>query len=561
MAKYKTVIWKLTISLIITVSFWAFDYDVAKTLSLFKPMDVPLILSGTFGELRGNHFHAGIDIKTMGREGIPIESIDEGYVSRVKISPYGYGKALYINHPNKLTSVYAHLSDFSPKIKSTVYEIMRESKNNELDYYFEEGVIPVKAEEKIGYSGNTGGSMGPHLHFELRETALQIPLNPLLFNYSIVDNEAPEIGSLYFYNLENPRGIESPIKIPNCNGDTLKLNSSLIGLAVNTIDRQDGNYNKNGIYAIKLLLDNKVIFELAMDKISYSENRYIQAHSDPIIKENNHESVHRCFILPGDALSIYKNIENAGQINLSTKKFSKIRLEVKDYYNNKSSQEWWLQYNDTAKLFPLVNIDPLKGELPVLYNQKFDFETSDWTISIPAKSFYYDTHIKIEEIDSIEPGQISSKLNIESLHGETHRKFSIELNLDHKIQHPEKAVIVREENGNKSYLTTNYINNTWSAKSRSFGTYYLISDTTAPEFIKMEKDAEEKKVIFYAVDSQSGITNYDAYINGQWSVCYYDAKNNAFEIECRSCFEQSGTELVLKLSDEKHNILPINQKF
>ncbi|MEX2591069.1 MAG: M23 family metallopeptidase [Chitinophagales bacterium] len=552
--------WKTFSAITIIAAFWAFDYKAAKTLSLYKPMELPYILSGTFGELRGSHFHMGIDIKTLGREGFPVQSIEAGYVSRIKISPYGYGKAVYIDHPNKLTSVYAHLSDLSPRIKKAAYELMRENKNNELDHYFEAGALPLKAKELIGYSGNSGGSMGPHLHFELRESALQIPVNPLHFNYSIEDKEAPQINALYLYNLENTSGIEFPKRIPNCDGDTLQINSSILGVAVSAFDRQDGNYNKNGVYSVKLSLNDRVIFEMTMDKISYSESRYIQAHSDPLIKEKHRESVHRCFILPGDALSIYNVAENYGKITLENQQLYKFNLELKDYNKNTTTREWWVQKNDTLAFFSEIE-DSAKGKMPVTHAQKFDYESKQWTINIPAKAFYYDTYIFIEESDSTEEGHLCNKLKIASPHRETHRLFSISLTPDQKIDQPDKAVIVREENGNRSYLTTHYKDKTWSTRSRSFGTYYLVSDTTIPEFIKMEKVAKEKKVIFYAKDSQSGITDYHAYINGEWSICYYDAKNNAFEIECRSCFEQSGTELVLNLSDEKRNILSIKEKF
>lgn len=550
--------WKILSCLFLLIAFYAFDYSSAKSIKLEKPLDLPNILSGTFGELRGSHFHAGIDIKTMGKEGFSVKSIEKGYVSRIKISPYGYGKAIYINHPNGLTSVYAHLADLSPKIKQKIYELMISDKTNEIDQYFEPDAMPVEANEIIAISGNTGGSMGPHLHFELRETALQIPVNPLLYSYEIVDNEAPQIKDIYLYNLETSVGIERPVQASPKPNDTLRLNSTSIGVAINTFDRQDGNRNRNGVYSIELVLDSLPIFQLQMDKISYSESRYIQAHCDPLIREKNKQSVHRCFILPGDALSIYQLAKDAGRISLRDSSVRSLQINIGDINGNIASKKFKLILDGESDFFD-NSIEDLENRLAVSKSQKFDFEGKNWRINIPSNSFYYDTYIQIEERDSSKGNLLSNKLMLRSNHFNTHRKFSINFKSSTAISKPEKVVIVYENGEEYKYLTTDYSNGNWSTRSRGFGNYFLVSDTTQPEFLDFKLDAKAKKAIFYAKDTQSGIVDYHAYVNGEWHICYYDAKNDAFEIECKNCFEQSETELVLKLSDEKNNILSITK--
>jgi hypothetical protein len=552
--------WKISITFFLLLAFYAFDYQAARAVKLFKPMDLPNVLSGTFGELRGGHFHAGIDIKTTGRTGFPIKSIEKGYVSRIKVSPYGYGKAVYVDHPNGLTSVYAHVEDFSPKIRLKVYELMRENKSNELNHYFEADEIPIESKETIAYSGNTGGSMGPHLHFELRESALQIPVNPLLYSYKIEDKKAPVINDVFFYNLEDNMGIEKATRLPSLKMDTLKFNSSIIGLSVSAYDQQDGNYNRNGVYSIDVHLDSSLVFSFRMDKISYSESRYIQAHSDQNVKEKFHQKVHRCFILPGDELSIYNQVENSGEINLESGKTHFLELTVRDINGNRSIRKWWIQKDGKSDFF---NTDKtsVENQIAVNYRQSFDREGENWIINIPQNAFYYNTYLSFEEVDTIAPNIIGNKLKVHSNHFDTHRKFTLSLGNESRIKHPEKAVIVRETDGEYKFLTTYYKNGIWWTKSRSFGNYFLVMDTTKPELLKIAPDLDEKKVRIYAKDTQSGIVDYHAFINGEWSICYYDAKNDAFEIDCKECFEQSGTELVLQLSDEKNNILFVNKKF
>lgn len=552
--------WKISIVFLLLIAFYAFDYQAARAVKLYKPMDLPNILSGTFGELRGGHFHAGIDIKTTGRTGFPIKSIDQGYVSRIKVSPYGYGKAVYIDHQNGLTSVYAHVEDFSPKIRIKVYELMRANKNNELNHYFEADEIPIDSKEIIAYSGNTGGSMGPHLHFELRESDLQIPVNPLLYNYKIEDKKAPIINDVFLYDLEDNMGIENPTRLPSLKMDTLKLNSSTIGISVSAYDQQDGNYNRNGVYSIDVHLDSSLVFSFKMDKISYSESRYIQAHSDQHVREKFRQKVHRCFILPGDALSIYKQVENSGKIKLEGEKTHLLELTVKDINGNRSIRKWWLKKEGKSEFF-IKEDKSDEHKFAVNYRQSFDHEGENWIINIPQNAFYYNTYLSFEEVDTSAPNIIGNKLKIHSKHFDTHRKFTLSLENVSRMKHPEKAVIVREVDGNKKFLTTYYKNGTWWTKSRSFGNYFLVMDTTKPELLKTDLDAKQKKVTFYAKDTQSGIVDYHAFINGAWSICYYDAKNDAFEVDCNACFEQSGTELVLQLSDEKNNILSVNKKF
>ncbi|MBT8321665.1 MAG: M23 family metallopeptidase, partial [Eudoraea sp.] len=249
-----------------------------------SPLDIPIILAGTFGELRSNHFHSGIDIKTQQRQGLPVFSIADGTITRIKISHWGYGKALYIAHPNGYTSVYAHLKKFSPEIEEYVKKIQYQKQSYEVELFPDFGEIKVKKDSVVAYSGNTGGSSGPHLHFEIRNSINEKPTNPLLYGLEVRDATNPSLVSLHAYPLSQEAQV-------NQSNERVQLSYSkqadgtylaekvkalgTIGFGVNAFDRQDLAANKNGVFAIEQRVNGKVYTDFDFDSFSFSETRYI----------------------------------------------------------------------------------------------------------------------------------------------------------------------------------------------------------------------------------------------------------------------------------------------
>ena len=276
----------ILISLFFNVSFFGqVDY---KMVDFRSPLGIPLILSGNFAELRFNHFHTGLDIKTNGSENYRIYSVDTGFVSRINISHWGYGKAIYVDHPSGYTSVYAHLSRFPSKIESYLRKKQFELEKETVTLYPNSDDLKVSRGEVIAYSGNTGGSSGPHLHFEIRETESEKPVNPMLFNFDIEDNLSPTIYHVKFYPIKNAlingSANEKLIKVVGDNNNYTIQNSvsasGLIGLGIHAIDKLNGASNKCGVYRISLFLDDELIFEQVMNKLDFNTKRYINAHKD-----------------------------------------------------------------------------------------------------------------------------------------------------------------------------------------------------------------------------------------------------------------------------------------
>ena len=282
-----------------------------------KPVEIPLILSGNFGESRTNHFHSGIDIKTQSKEGLNIISSANGYVSRIKIAHGGFGKALYIDHYNGFTTVYGHLKKFNKEIEDYIKKIQYRRQSYEVDIYLNKNTINLKKNQIIAYSGNTGSSSGPHLHYEIRNTSNQKPLNPLLFGMDVKDTRRPEIKGLFVYtNIDDnfDKIIPKKLKLKRINDSVFRTNTinikGKIGFGINVIDKQDLANNKNGVHKISTYLNKKLINSINFDGFLFEESILINTLIDYQHYINNKERILKLFKTSGNKLSFYKNPNN-----------------------------------------------------------------------------------------------------------------------------------------------------------------------------------------------------------------------------------------------------------
>ena len=243
------------------------------------PLDIPIQLSGTFGEFRSNHFHAGLDIRTQGRQGLKVKSVQNGWVNRIRVSTGGYGKAIYIQHYDGTTSVYAHLKKFAPKIEAYVTERQYQKESYTIHLFPKSEVLKVDSGELVGFSGNTGGSYGPHLHFEVRNSSNQNPINPMEYPLEIKDSQRPQIQNLYIYDGIHPDSKKKEFPLVQKN-DSVYTTAGIhtggkINVGLRLFDRQDLSYNKNGIYKATVRLNGIPQFEMEMDQISFNDSKYI----------------------------------------------------------------------------------------------------------------------------------------------------------------------------------------------------------------------------------------------------------------------------------------------
>ena len=311
-------------------------YSQTESFPLYpNPVKIPVYLSATFAEIRTNAFHAGVDIRTQGVEGKEVFAVADGYVSRIGVSPFGYGKVLYITHDDGFTSVYAHLSKFNKKIGEFVKMKQYENKSFSQNILLEEDVFPVKRGDFLGFTGNSGGSGGPHLHYEIRYTDTQEPVNPLFFGLKIKDNIKPCIKGLAIYPLENSivNGSTSPLYTYSIEDLQFEVGGD-IAFGINVFDQADGSNNKNGPYSIELFADDKLIFSITSYKYSYSETRYVNSLIDYSYFINNKERFIRTEIDELNKLSVY-DVKD-GIVTVNQGDILKMKYVVKDYNNNVS---------------------------------------------------------------------------------------------------------------------------------------------------------------------------------------------------------------------------------
>lgn len=520
---------KLLILLLIT-SFTVFSQEQYPKDYFTVPLDIPLFLSGSFGELRSNHFHSGVDFKTQSKTGFNVYATAEGYVSRIKISTFGYGKAIYITHPNGYTSVYGHLLQASPKIDAYLKMKQYEEQSFEVDLFPTAGELVVTKGEIIALSGNTGGSGGPHLHFEYRDSKTEKIINPLYFGLDekIKDTKTPVVNEVVIYPLTGESIVNAsqiPLSIPiSLQKDGTYLASKVkvtgkIGIGINTIDSSDNNYSKNGIFSLKSTLDGKPSFEFLLNTFSYDETRYINAFIDYGRYKKMNQRVQKLFFINKYPLSIISTNDKNGIISVLPNMTSVYKVEISDFHNNKTSVTIPLEYARQEVKIPAKN---LKTNYFVKAAQEYNFVKENVTVYFPENIFYDDFYLKFDVKNS------TLYLHDESI--PVHSNFSISIENDSIPEEESSKYFFGNLDGKKIYFNkTKRKGNKFTAWTRNFGQFLLMKDDVAPKLVPLNFQegkwlSTQKTLEFEISDELSGIDSYNGFINGKWILFDYDYK-------------------------------------
>lgn len=505
-----------------------------------SPVEIPLLLSGNFGELRPNHFHSGIDIKTQGVEGYKVFSVAEGYVSRLKVSPWGYGNVVYITHPNGYTSVYAHLQKFSAKIETYVKKAQYLNETWEIELFPKDSSLRVAKGEIIALSGNTGSSAAPHLHFEIRETVSEHAVNPLLFGFDVKDNIAPVFSKVAIYPLNeesfvNGKNAKLLLDVIFSNG-TYSIKNTVpiqvygkIGIGITTHDQADGAHNLNGTYHVEVSNNNQTSYSHTLDKISFDETRAINSHIDYDYFTDKNKHIQKCFIEDCNPLNIYTHYSNKGSIEITSASTFKIKCVAKDLKNNTST----LSFEIFGNLAYKGKIEEKISSKPVRYlkcNEPHTFMQDNILVNFPANALYNDLNFEFRKIDKIW-GAVGLAYAIHNDKTPLHTPINISIkNTSISAEARSKAVIVRLDSKEKWQS----LGGTWhadyiSASSKFFGTFYIRLDTVAPVIepvnILPEKNmAKSSSIQLIVKDNLSGLKTYKGYINGKWVLMEYQPK-------------------------------------
>ena len=495
-----------------------------------KPVKIPLVLSGNFGELRNNHFHSGLDIKTQQQSGIPIYAPADGFVNRIKVSHFGYGKALYLKHPTGYQTVYAHLKKYSDTIQKFVKNAQYKKESYEIELFPEANQLKVKKGDLIGYTGNSGSSEGPHLHFEIRDKNSR-PMNPLLFGITIPDSRDPIVTNLYAYPLDKSSQInqsKNPVKIRlilQKDGSYKAENITAfgkIGFGISAFDQQNGASNKNGVYEVDTFYNGKQNFKVVFEKFSFAETGYINRYIDYNYFKNNKIRIQKLFRESNNPLSIIKNEIGNGILDIQDQLNSNYLIKVTDFNNNTVSIS-----------IPIIG-EQLEALTPEIVNKTDDFifaqEGSSITkgkfnVYIPANSFYEDTYLDIDvKIDTLK------------LHKDVvplHKKISITTDISNYNKTDIDKLYIGRLNYKKIpyYIKTSRKGNKLIAQTKKLGTFVLAVDTKKPEikpinFLNKKWISKNKTLKIKITDDLSGISSYRATINGKFILMEYDYKKD-----------------------------------
>ena len=526
-----------------------------------NPVKIPVSLSATFGELRSNAFHAGVDIRTQGVEGKEVFAVADGYVSRIGVSPYGYGKVIYITHNDGFTSVYAHLSKFNKTITDFVRGKQYDDKSFSQNIILDKNKFPIKKGDYLGLTGNSGSSGGPHLHYEIRYTKTQEPVNPMYFGLKIKDTKKPCIKGLAIYPLENSvvNNADTAIHLKVVSQDNkyhienpeFKVNGN-IAFGINVYDQADGSPNKNGAHSIELYADDKLIFKIVSDKYSYGETRYINSMIDYSHYIRSNERFIRTEIDKFNKLNnLYKTTN--GVVNLNEYDTIKMKYVVKDYNNNKSVLNFTLVGSGSVDLEE-------KPILPRSFYRIYDGEAGNinldgFEVDIPQTAFYYDVAIKAERIDTITDTYsfFAYRLGTEEI--PLHKKINIRLKRKSEYINDSSLYIATvNTKGEYIFLGNEYVDDFIEAKTNTLGTYLIAKDSIKPSIkpvnFKSNASISENWSLRVEIDDkETGINKYEMLINGEWALADYDPKKKLLIYQIDDLIKKGHNDLKVIVTD------------
>lgn len=513
-----------------------------------NPLDIPLYLSGTFGELRTNHFHSGLDLKTQQREGLNVLASAEGYVSRIKVSHWGYGKALYITHPNGYTTVYAHLKKFSPKIETYLKQKQYQKESFEIQLYPKSDELQIAKGEIVAFSGSTGGFVGPHLHFEIRDGKSN-PINPMLFGIKVNDTKRPSINTVVAYPLDSTSQVNNsnnPLKInfkTHKEGVLLADNISAhgqIGFGVHSYDRLNGAANKNGIYSLEMSVNGSRVYYHDVETFSFAETKHLNLLIDYDRYIELGEKIQRCFVVEENPLSLYKKLKNNGILIVENNRSYNVEIIAKDF---KGNQKKMIVPVQGKKDSILIRTKELITDYKVIAKEFNKFSKEGVTIAFPKNTFYKDLYLDFKVNDG--------KTSIHSKQVLLKNSYTLTFDVSEYSNADKKQLFIASysSKGYPNYVDTKKKEKTFYTKTKNLGKFKLLKDSIPPKLslynIKNKQWVTNfKQLVLKVSDDLSGLKSYRGEIDGEWILLEYSPKHRTLTYDFSD----------IKFTKAEHNI-------
>jgi murein DD-endopeptidase MepM/ murein hydrolase activator NlpD len=527
------------------------------------PVDARISLASNFGELRPNHYHMGLDCRTDQVVNRPVEAAADGYVARVTIEPFGYGQAVYINHPNGLTTVYGHLNRFFPVLEKYVMEKQYQQEKWNVDLKFLPGVFPVKQGQFIAYSGSTGGSMGPHTHFEIRDTKTDKVLNEMLFGLPIPDKVSPTIIRLAMYDRTKSTYSQSPklFSLKKEDGDyttaesIIPVHSDKISFGISANDKQSGSNNPNGIFEAVIYLDDVPLSAFELDSISYAETRYVNAHVDYKTHAAGGPYIEHLSRLPGYPQGVYKDINGDGVIKLHDNNIHNVRVVVKDPYLNSSVLNFKIQkssvHDDPGPSSNKVAIEFEPGQVNV-------YEIQNLQLYLPPATLYDSVVFSHSEKISDAADVYSPIHSVFSGLIPSQDYFTVRIKANKPVpENLKDKMLIRQSWKGKDEVVKATRNGDWySAKFNNFGDFELIADDKSPlvhvDFHDNANLSRYHTIVATPADNNHEIKNFRAELDGKWLMFTNDKGKKYIYYFDEHC-DAGKHELKISVEDEAGN--------